>query len=873
VDEQADPTVVAHFRILERIGQGGMGVVYRAEDETLRRTVALKLLADAGSDEATRKSFLREARSAAAVTHPNVAIVHQIGEAEGHLYIAMELVEGESLRTRMARGRLDVATARDLGVQIACGLAAAHEKGIVHCDLKPENVMITPGGLVKLLDFGLARLGADRPAPTPPDSVRASADPPASSARKRVLGTAEYMSPEQARGKPLDVRSDVFSLGIVLFEMFSGGRPFAAADSRGVMLAIVREPAPRLRPRSSEVDEATEAVVMRCLAKEPGRRFADAGKVLAALSKQSSSAATVSVTAGSPITRAGRLPRATLVGTAALVVTALVTVFVLARHPSQPVAAPSSARARAVTRIVDLPPPRTSVPAAATEYASGIQAMHDDNWDEAGAHFTRAVELDPAMAVAHLRRSMMMVTLGDPVARRAEFTRAVSMRSQLSERDQALMEALQPFLQGQTQDVAETDRRLRALTERHPTDVELWMWRSAVHYFNPESLPAAEHALELDPSDGSSWEFKGDALLAVGKVDEARAAYERCGAVSLDGADCFTFMAREDSIVGRCADFERDARRAADRNPSYIIEVVWAMASNGASAEALDETAAQWIPTIAPSTGPELQRAAFDAQLAILAGDFTRASALTKKQEAILAASPSLGSIYWMHYQLTVQLLDIALETGDDAAVPRIAGAFAARSAAWQRETFGTYGVDLSLYFARLALPTSEPLPSDFEQRRRAWIDERLAAGAYKGEVWNYAYASPALTESDARTALDALRELGPATPTPAVLTSWAGRLGSPEADAGRVYLLAGRVDEAIQHLRRAAAECDILTSTRDHLRASLDLGRALEQNADPAGACEAYGQVLARWGQAKPRSVTTDEARVRSKALGCNPR
>src|SRR5271170_2159754 len=144
---EVTPTRIAHFRILGRLGKGGMGVVYRAEDETLRRMVALKLLPDAAGDEEQKQRFLREARSAAAVTHPNVAVIHQVGEADGRIYIAMELVEGESLRERLKQGRLDTASARDLAVQIARGLSAAHDKGIVHRDLKPENVMITTAGV------------------------------------------------------------------------------------------------------------------------------------------------------------------------------------------------------------------------------------------------------------------------------------------------------------------------------------------------------------------------------------------------------------------------------------------------------------------------------------------------------------------------------------------------------------------------------------------------------------------------------------------------------------------------------------------------------------------------------------------------------
>jgi serine/threonine protein kinase len=210
---------IAHFRITGQLGRGGMGVVYRAVDESLRRTVALKLLPDSAGNEERRQRFLREARSAAAITHPNVATIYQVGDAEGRIYIAMELVEGENLRARMTHGQLDLTTAKELALQIARGLAAAHDKGIVHRDLKPENVMITPSGVVKLLDFGLAKAGVERPASGRTEAALAKTETVVTFDEGRVMGTPEYMSPEQALGEALDLRSDVFSFGIVLYEM------------------------------------------------------------------------------------------------------------------------------------------------------------------------------------------------------------------------------------------------------------------------------------------------------------------------------------------------------------------------------------------------------------------------------------------------------------------------------------------------------------------------------------------------------------------------------------------------------------------------------------------------------------------------------
>jgi eukaryotic-like serine/threonine-protein kinase len=297
VTAEQDPTTVAHFRILGRLGQGGMGVVYLAEDEKLRRKVALKLLPDASRNEERRQRFLREARSAAAITHPNVAVIHQVDEADGRVYIAMELIEGESLRARLERGPLDLATAKELALQMARGLAAAHDKGIVHRDLKPENVMITPAGVVKLLDFGLAKAAAESPETGKTAVALAKTETLVTSEDGRVMGTPDYMSPEQAVGTPLDVRSDVFSFGIVFYEMLAGSRPFMATTTGGMLVAIARDPMLPLQQRAPHVDEATAELVARCLAKAPADRFVNAGDVVAALGgKVSPQATTKSVT-------------------------------------------------------------------------------------------------------------------------------------------------------------------------------------------------------------------------------------------------------------------------------------------------------------------------------------------------------------------------------------------------------------------------------------------------------------------------------------------------------------------------------------------------------------------------------------------------
>ncbi|HEY8072462.1 MAG TPA: serine/threonine-protein kinase [Labilithrix sp.] len=865
---EAVPERIAHFRVLARLGGGGMGVVYRVRDETLWRDVALKLLPHDAGDGERRQRFLREARAAAGITHANVAVVHQVGEADGRVYIAMELVDGSTLRERLEGGPLERAVALDLAVQIARGLGAAHERGIVHRDLKPENVMITPAGVVKLLDFGLAKptgeyasREASVAAPSPEMLVTSEAG--------RVMGTPAYMSPEQARGEPLDVRSDVFTFGVVLYEMLSGVRPFAAETTGALLAAIALEPAPPLRGHVPEVDAAIEDVVMRCLAKTPAERFANGGEIVAALSaleeKRPSSVTKTSSAAVEPRRPRSRMP-IFLASTLAVVGAASV---LWPRWASAPQGAASPPPA--VTRIVDLPPPKTTVPEAAVEYRLGVQAVYDNTWALAGAHFFKATTLDPSMAEGHLRLSMMLLPARHPDLRSAEFEKAAGLRASLSERDRALLEAMAPLLQSRVQDFSETDRRLRAVEQRYPNDTEILMWLGAVHYFTPEGLPIAEHALDLDPRDPYEWEAKGDALLMQEKYDEAHAAFEKCAAFSIDGAECYALMGWGDRVAGKCADYDRDFRNSADRSPAWQALAVTPMASRGASAKALEETAAQAIAALPPFFGPEVQRLGFDARFAIFAGDFARGGALAKKEAAVLDANPMFRSVYWLQLQNVTQLLDVALETGDAAATQRIASDFVARSDGWAREFWLGKGVDLSLTIARLAFPASEPPPAAFEAARQTWIRDRLAAGAPRGELWSFAWASPALTAREAEAAIAALAELGPQTAAQSLAgLTFSGRVGSPEAAAGRVYLLAGHVDEAIAHLERAASACDVFDSTLDHVRASLDLGRAREQKGDRKGACDAYRAVLAVWGNATPRSVTADAARARTNALGC---
>ncbi|PYQ63947.1 MAG: hypothetical protein DMF53_08760 [Acidobacteria bacterium] len=256
------------YRLVREIGSGGMGVVYEAEDTRLRRRVAIKLLPPEHSrDRAAKDRFLREARAASALDDPHICTVHDVGEHDGRLYIVMTYYEGETLKERLARGPLPVDEARRIAIQVARALARAHEAGIVHRDIKPANVMLTRRGEVKVLDFGIAKMSGDT------TLTRTGSSP----------GTPAYMSPEQARGEPVDGRTDLWSLGVLLYEMLAGRRPFAGDDEPAVLSAIQSREPERLDRIRPEVPPDLARTVAKALAKEPGRRQQSAGELLGEL--------------------------------------------------------------------------------------------------------------------------------------------------------------------------------------------------------------------------------------------------------------------------------------------------------------------------------------------------------------------------------------------------------------------------------------------------------------------------------------------------------------------------------------------------------------------------------------------------------------
>jgi eukaryotic-like serine/threonine-protein kinase len=881
--QPAPGQMLGRFRILSELGRGGMGIVYLAHDENLRRAVALKLLPPSLTRQNERyRRFVREARAAAAVTHPNLATIYDVGEVEGNTFIAMERVDGRTLRKLLASGRPSLDEAVHIAGQILAGLAKAHQAGIVHRDLKPDNIMVTDDGVVKLLDFGLAKQhddashvalhGAQRDG-----SAGAHDSVVRDTGADQLLGTPGYMSPEQVRGGPIDPRSDLFAFGVIFYEMLAGQRPFTGQSAADLQSAILRDTPPPLSTLRDDLPQELERLVERCLEKDPARRYPSSGALSIALAQLElsgarfvtpSSATLRDAASSSPSAalttirrwgdRAGGIAKVLAAVAVALVAGSFLREGARTEAPQERLAGAPLAPAAALVKpmaITDLPAPQSNSPEALAQYAAALQGIRDGNWGYASSHLSRALELDPNFAMAHLR--MAALHSHSPFMRpRSHYAMAVAGRGRLNERDQALLNVYEPLLGRDPPDMAEHLARLRSAIERFPNDAE---FRSVLAWTlkdedGDEKLLHARRAVEIDPQYADGWQMVGQGLFAQGKTDEALRALDRCIALSPATADCSGERAFIHGSEGRCEEMEEDFRRAvaASTNGMWLDGRAAALFALGAAPEAIVEVLQNKWPQLG-----EKEKAGLElldrSNLEIALGNFDDAKEHALAARSLIASDPEART----HALLASALVELYTETNRRREAAQIADDYLKRKDVWIRSPESELQ-PMDMYWALLRAKVLSR--EAFVDKRDAWLRE--LQNQSKPSRLLATYARGVETAEEAREALGLFPEL-PAPPAAMgrdfVLTMY-----------GKLYLLAGRASESVPYLERTVNSCYALCCPFTSTRASYWLGQAREALGDDAGACAAYANVVARWGNAKPSSVTAERARERWRQLRC---
>lgn len=860
VDERPPPTsvrmrlegtTVGRFKVISEIGRGGMGIVFLAEDDQLRRKVALKLLRSSfAADEERRRRFLREARAAAALSHPNLVTVYDVGEHDGRAYLAMEYLRGKSLREVLAARELAIDEAVDLARQVLRGLGHAHAAGLLHRDLKPENVLVGDDGRVRLLDFGLVKSADDT------DAIAGSGIRGDNTTKDGlVMGTPGYMSPEQARGTAVDARTDVFSFGVLFYEMLTRERPFVGPTRADVVSAVLRDPAPRADAVRPAVGRALGDVVARCLEKAPEDRWPSTEALLEALQPSTANADETP-----PVERAPRASRWRAPVAALVVVAAAAVLFGVTRPRTLPIAKSAADGGRHPIAITEVPPPRSNSPEALTAYRQAMQAFRDADWAIAQERLNEAIAHDPELSAAYVHLAVISGASDEPPSQvRSTFSRAMATRANLSERDRALLLALEPIVNRDPADRELGAKQLRELANAHPDDAELWHLLAMFGTFGKDEGVAAERrAVELDPQYADAWQILASELAMRGKVDEALAAIDRCLAISPLTADCRGERARLYGQLGQCSRMEEDLRRGLSSNPRAAS--IWhedraaALLAIGRSDDTILEAFRQkWALYDADR---RKRSEAYDrALLAIARGRFAEADNLLAEGEKAIELDPNAQT----HARFTAARIKLAIESSRPKDAAKMGATFLAKKDVWLGSS---RMLDLEIPMLRVVSHGGGVTRSELVKRRDEWYAEAREANKSSPPIhfWSIAYADFAETPAEIEEALAAL---------PPYEDSQIFKEGMTRAHLGHVLVAGGRAQEAIAPLSKAASACNWLLWPIAQTRVLLDLGQAREAEGNVQAACKEYQRVLDRWGPAE-KSITRDTAKARAKALSC---
>ena len=859
-----------HFRIDAKLGEGGMGVVYRATDEKLRREVALKVLPESlAADPERRARFLREARAAAAVTHNNIATVHEIGEADGHVFIAMELVRGQTLREHMATGLTHAETLR-IAIEVAKGLGRAHEKGVIHRDLKPENVMISLDGDVKILDFGLAKLRETEPVNAEAAATHSTASQ--LTAEGRVMGTPAYMSPEQVEARTeVDARSDVFSFGVMLYEMLSGVRPFRGTTSVEILYGVLhKEPEP-LTVVCPTAPAPLVAVVVRCLRKHRAERFETAKEVLLALGAESAAVpsgkalpaeriatvsgmgtalgATMAPDAPAKTSDGARTPNSTRGrrGVFSWAVGGLLVITVGALYWARLPRAPEAGIPAASAPVPAVPAPRCNAEATRL-FEEGVETWETRSFVLADDVWSRAAKADPTCAPARLRILVDKLDALPTPAERVEFAEAQAHRDRLTLREAELLDAVAPTFGAHFDEYA-TYENLRTLARRSPDDLltAFALGASAQSLQKrPEAQAAYERAAALDPRAGGVNAF----LAQIATSPVVRDQFlDKCTHVSPRHIACDT--TRSELLEGAldCPALERLGQEAVLRNPGFNSArlLLLGLAANNGSREALDE-AVRHLDEEAGSGDFLRQAREAHGGVAILEADYPTAEQLLRDDPR--ARSADLVDRAKSASRLALLLDDTGRRHDADDLVRQTVRA----GRALTRPAEPTSIVD---FYAR-AMESGDLSRAEVDAVLASAPVTTDAAAAWSG--WVNRQVTLALTADEAMKALAAMPERP--------VSSAENGGGWVDYKVARVRALAGDFAGAKRDAESALKRCDTLAWSAYRPRAFFLLGEVSERTGDLQSAKQAYSTVVEKWGQLKPKAVLADRARARLTAL-----
>lgn len=874
---------VGPYEIRGFVGQGGMGQVYRAFDPRLERTVALKIIlvsasartttttgeGSGGSSSALVGEFsarlLREARAVAALSHPNVVAIYDVGESEGRLYLAMEYVVGTSLRSLVGNSELPLARRVRWLVDVARALEVAHKTGIVHRDVKPENVMVREDGGIKVLDFGIARRTVSRS----PEEQHAIDTVTGGGA---IAGTPVYMAPEQIKGGDVDARSDQFAWGVMAYELVAGERPWPDAGDVLRLVANILTEAPRaLRSREKDVPAVVEEAILRALAKEPAARFASMADVADALEPFAS------VTTGGERVRVAPRGRAED-DPAYAATTRIPTTVSVEPASSAPAASAASPRRRALalaaplvllgalgaavyvarsradpqrrTTILASPSarPLSTVPQAETAYKDAMRLWHDGAMARARASLAQAIELDPTFSAAHLQLALQQASANDTPAAQASFQSAFEQRHMLLPRDERLLEASEPFIRPDP-DVEEWETRMTAVVFQYPRDpeVQYYLGRAREQQGNADGAKLAfEAAVRLD-------EGFVPALAALAKVDEALgdvadglATTDRCIKRSPIASSCVQVRFELLFSAGECKRAKDEAARwgaLEPQSPRPFASLARALHADGAPRASIEEVLARrWsLSPAATRQGDELWDRAL---LAVVDGDFVRADELARAHDASLPHTADA----WDHARPARLRIDLLAEMDKPKEASKAARAFLDRMAAWPSSPFSP---DPSLDFFEAIYRAGDMTRRELDEERAAWIDRerrrtserRVAADPWI--TWATAYGSFAETREEAAEALAKAPDTATFGATPRGLVL--------DFALGKAYALTSRWDDALPYLERVVSTCETFEALPVVAEARLYRARALEAKGDTAGAKVAYAQVVDTWPKGSP--------------------